>query len=91
MRLVKIPNLEYEDFAEIRRQILDHTDFSLVNTEYERDLKRGFFFFWDSDYIPEMLKPFKVMSPVSDEPYKWSDGLMKRLQESSLPKDMAKY
>lgn len=68
MRMLKIPDLEYEDFKKIRWAILKHIPFALLEVVYERDHKIGFFNFWDVEYIPKQLRKFIVQPPASREP-----------------------
>lgn len=72
MRLVWIPNLEYEQYSQIFDAIIQHIKkggipFALLNQGYSARLKVGFFNFWDSDYIPENLKKFILQPPRSRE------------------------
>jgi hypothetical protein len=67
MRLVKIPNLAYETFERIRDTIDSNIPFAVIDMRYSPKLKVGIFNFWDSDYIPEEMKPFIVQPPLSRE------------------------
>ncbi len=67
MRLVKLENIEYDEWELIFRSILEVIPFALLNQGYNRELKMGFFNFWDSDYVPSELKPFIMQPPLSRE------------------------
>jgi hypothetical protein len=67
MRLVRIPNLEYEDYERLRDAMFDVIPFAIICPEYSKKLKTGFFNFWDSDYIPDELQKFIVQPPLSRE------------------------
>ncbi len=70
MRMVKIENLPYNSFAKMRRAILETIPFAIINTEYDKDLNggTGFFYFWDSDYIPDDWRVYIVQPPANREP-----------------------
>lgn len=68
MRIVKIPECEYEFFVKIRDVILDHVPFSIINDIYHEKRKTAYFYFWDSDYIPIQLHPFIMQPPANWEP-----------------------
>ena len=67
MRLIKIPDLEYEQYEKIRDAIYSVIPFALLNQQYCKSMKTGFFNFWDVAYIPEELRQFIVQPPVSRE------------------------
>jgi len=67
MRLVKIPKLEYSSFEKLRDAIDSIIPFAVIDIRYSPKLKVGIFNFWDSDYIPEEMKPFIVQPPLSRE------------------------
>lgn len=67
MRMLEIPNLEYEKFRAIADAILEVIPFSLVNLEYSAKLKTGFFYFWDVSYIPESLLKYARFPPKTHE------------------------
>ena len=64
MRLIKITECSYEVFNEIRDEILDKVPFALINDIYHSKREIGYFYFWDSDYIPEALMRFRVQPPA---------------------------
>lgn len=68
MRLLRIPDLEYEDFTKIRWAILKHIPFAVIEIIYESEHKIGYFNFWDVEYIPLQLRKFIVQPPASREP-----------------------
>ena len=63
MRMLKIPNCDYEIFYAIRKEILRKVPFALINSEYLKEDKLAFYYFWDTDYIPEELEAFIVKPP----------------------------
>ena len=78
MRLLKIPDLEYDDFEAIRWAIYKHIPFAVINEAYLSKQKIGFFNFWDVEYIPMQLRQFIVQPPASREPVeKMLDSLIK--------------
>lgn len=74
IRLIQIPDLEYEEFYQIRREIMLKAPWALLNSDYFREDKIGYFHFWDSDYIPDELRKFKVDPPNLPE-YDFSEIL----------------
>ena len=68
MRMLKIPDLEYEEFVAIRDVILDNVPFAMINEIYHGKRKTGYFYFWDSDYIPMKLRKFILQPPADREP-----------------------
>lgn len=69
MRMLKIPNLEYEQYNAIRNSIYKTIPFAIINNEYLPDLKMGFFNFWDVAYIPDVLRKYIMQPPVSREDF----------------------
>ena len=68
MRMLKIPNLEYKEFEAIRDVILDNVPFAMINEIYHSKRKTGYFYFWDSDYIPTVLRRYILQPPADREP-----------------------
>lgn len=68
MRMVRIPEISYEDFNAIRDVLLDNVPFALINDIYHSKQETAYFYFWDSDYIPDVLRPFIVQPPADREP-----------------------
>ena len=64
MRIIKIPKCEPKLFQEIRKEILRKVPFALINSEYLEHDKTGFFYFWDSDYIPPKLERYRIQPPA---------------------------
>jgi hypothetical protein len=67
MRTVKLVNCSYEKFNKIRDVIYNNIPFALIHIGYSPELQVAIFNFWDSDYIPDELKPFIMQPPVSRE------------------------
>jgi len=67
MRLCKISNLEYPDFEKIRDVLYANIPFAVIHVGYSPKLKVGIFNFWDSDYIPDEMKPNIMQPPLSRE------------------------
>lgn len=67
MRMLKIPELPYEQYREITDKILEIIPFALINAEYSKELKAGFFYFWDVLYIPECLREYMFIPPKTHE------------------------
>ena len=67
MRLVKIPHCEYARFEQIRDAIDSVIPFAVIDIRYSPKLKQAIINFWDSDYIPEEMKPYIVQPPLSRE------------------------
>jgi len=67
MRMLEIPNLEYDKFRAMADAILEVIPFSLVNLEYSAKHKTGYFYFWDVSYIPESLIKFAKFPPKTHE------------------------
>lgn len=64
MRLVKIPNLTYQDFQLIRNMLYASIPYALISNTFCENT--GFFQFWDESYIPEEMRRF-ILSPVNNE------------------------
>lgn len=69
MRLVKIPNLEYNQYEQIRDAIYSKIPYALLNNEYSKGLRIGYFNFWDVAYIPELLRKYIMQPPVNREDF----------------------
>ena len=67
MRTVRIEKLEYAEYGEIMDSITETIPVALLNQYYSARLHTGFFSFWDSDYIPDEMKPFILQPPVARE------------------------
>ena len=75
MRMITIPDCEYEKFNSMRQQVLDTTPYGLLNDIYDSKNKIGYLYFWDTDYIPDeweqyIVRPINVKSDkdgVSEE------------------------
>lgn len=67
MRMLEIPNLEYNKYRGIADAILEVIPFSLVNMEYSKKLNIGFFYFWDVSYIPKSLIKYAKFPPKIHE------------------------
>lgn len=67
MRTVKIPNLEYEGYAAIMDAIDEIIPFAVLETRYNKRLKYGIFYFWDTDYIPPCMEAFIIRPPTTHE------------------------
>ena len=64
MRMLKRENCSYEDWYAMRLEVLRKTPFALINSEYLKEDKIGFLYFWDSDYIPKKWDGY-IVRPVS--------------------------
>jgi len=64
MRMVKRTECEYEDYAKMVDLIDETCPYGLISCRYNKRLKIGFLYFWDSDYIPEEWEEY-VSRPVS--------------------------
>jgi len=60
--------MSHDKYAAILKEILRTVPFALLNAEYNDGV--GFFYFWDSDYIPEALKHLIVNPPSNREDIK---------------------
>ncbi|KKN86532.1 hypothetical protein LCGC14_0267080 [marine sediment metagenome] len=84
MRMCRIPELDYADFEKIRDAIFSVIPFSVFEVQYSKELKTGYFNFWDSDYIPAEMSKYIVQPPLSRENkallHKKLIGVMKSLQ-----------
>jgi len=60
--------MSHDKYAAILKEILKTVPFALLNAEYNDGV--GFFYFWDSDYIPDILKQFIVNPPSNREDIK---------------------
>ncbi len=67
MRTVRIPNLDYEDYAAIMDAIDEVIPFAVLETRYNKRLRYGIFNFWDSDYIPSCMEEFIMRPPTNRE------------------------
>lgn len=67
MRLLEIPNMEYEKYRAFLDSILEKIPFALLNSEFSKKLGKGFFYFWDLSYIPENLRQFALFPPKTHE------------------------
>ena len=67
MRMLKIPEMEYDLYREFADAILETIPFSIVNLEYSLKLKTGFFYFWDMLYVPASLREYAMFPPKTHE------------------------
>lgn len=67
MRIIVIPDLEYDSYSSILDTIVKNIPFSLVNQIYRPNLKIGCFYFWDESYIPDPLRKYIKRPPVNHE------------------------
>ena len=68
MRLAIIPDLEYTKFEQIVDDLMASKNvYGVISTQYRKNLKKGFIWFWDSDYIPEELKQYVSAPPKPDK------------------------
>ena len=67
MRMLKIPNMLYEEYRDIADAILEVIPFSIVNLEFSKKLETGFFYFWDVSYIPPSLLDYAMYPPQTHE------------------------
>ena len=67
MRLVKIPDMEYDAFVKVRDAILDNIPWAIMRESYLAHKKEGQFYFWDTDYIPPFMEPYIVVPPKHRE------------------------
>lgn len=66
MRMVKVNDCSYEQFVELRQEILDTAPYGLINDIYDSKNKIAYLYFWDSDYIPaDWEKLGWVVRPIS--------------------------
>lgn len=72
MRLIEIPNCDYQTFYAIRLEILRKVPHSLLNSEYLKEDSIAYFYLWDSDYIPEVLMKYRVQPPHEKESFDFS-------------------
>ncbi len=63
MRLIKIENCDYQTFYAIRLEIIRKVAWALLNSEYLKEDSIALFYFWDSDYIPDVLMKYRVQPP----------------------------
>jgi hypothetical protein len=54
MRLVIVDDCSYEKYNQIRNSLFKNIPFAIINAEFCNE--KGYFFFWDGDYIPEELE-----------------------------------
>jgi hypothetical protein len=57
----------YAQFEQLRDAIYKTIPFAVIHVGYSPKLGVGIFNFWDSDYIPDELKPYILQSPLSRE------------------------
>jgi len=62
VRLVKIPNLNYQDFQLVRNMLYASIPYALISNTFCENA--GFFQFWDESYIPAELHKY-ILSPVN--------------------------
>ena len=67
MRLVKIPDISYQEFEKIIDLLCESIPYGLVSWNYRKNLKTAFFQFWDEFYIPKSLKKFISRPPGTEE------------------------
>ena len=53
MRMLKREDCSYEDWYAMRLRVLREAPYGLLNSEYLKEERIGFLYFWDSDYIPK--------------------------------------
>lgn len=58
MRQVIVPELSYEDYESLVDQLYSTIPFAIISAQYRKNLKKGFIFFWDFEYIPENLQKY---------------------------------
>ena len=74
MRTINIPHCSYEQFAIIKKLIMKHVPFALINDSYIADEELAIFQLWDGDYVPDGLQKFVLRPPNNAE-------LMKKFNE----------
>jgi len=62
VRLVKIPNIDYQTFQLVRNTLYASIPYALISNTYCDNT--AFFQFWDESYIPAELHAF-IQSPVN--------------------------
>lgn len=67
MRLVKLQPCTYSQYETIRDVIYRNIPFAVINIDFSAAEEMAIFNFWDSDYIPDELKPFIMQPPLSRE------------------------
>jgi len=65
MRLVEVPNCEYDLFSRYRDKLWTESDskVGIFGAEYSKELKIARFWFWDSRYIPKYLERYILEPP----------------------------
>ena len=63
MRLAVIPDLEYSAFEEIVDALYKKNPYGVISSQYRKNLKTGFIWFWDGDYVPPELKKYVTPPP----------------------------
>jgi len=67
MITIRLYNLKYDVWARIRDAILETIPFALMDSMYSRELEAGSFQFWDSGYVPDILKKFALGIPGNSD------------------------
>ena len=81
MLTIKIENLEYGVFEQIRDAIVETVPFAVDNVMYSKKLKVGIFGFWDSRYIPESLRKMAMPIPGNAELIAKLDAKIKAIEK----------
>lgn len=69
MRLIIIEDISVQKYYKIRNAIFEIIPFALINSEYINSMNQnnGYFYFWDTEYIPECLRHLAVRPPKTHE------------------------
>jgi len=58
MRQIIIPDLNYEDYESLVDRLYQTIPFAIISAQYRKNLKKGFIFFWDCEYVPAELQKY---------------------------------
>lgn len=64
MRMYPI-KMDYKTFDKVLSAILRIIPFALLNSEYKNET--GYFYFWDTEYVPEVFEEWKLSPPQTHE------------------------
>lgn len=67
MRIIELGNIEYKEYEQICDEIYEQVPFAIINDKYRSNVKKAYFYFWDSDYIPEALMKYRLQPPAEPE------------------------
>lgn len=60
-------NIEYKEYEQICDELYEKVPFAVINDKYRPNVKKAYFYFWDSDYIPPEMMKYRLQPPAEPE------------------------